>query len=37
MFLANRKLLVKGEAKIRIWEHLLGMVGRNATVVKEVN
>jgi hypothetical protein len=35
MFLANRRNLVKGVVKIRIWEHLLGMVGRKGIVVRE--
>jgi len=34
MFLANRNALVKGEARIRILERLLGMVGRSVIVVK---
>lgn len=35
MFLANRRQLDKGEAKIRILERLLGMVGRSVIADKD--
>lgn len=34
MFQANRRKLVKGVVKIRIWEHLLGILAGSVIVVK---